>query len=619
MASKYVPRLYLRGNEIQDLSKDIKPVSDKFVQTIIRKGQFQSKQHWIDTKMDENLIMISSQSIQIGLNKTNGVFFMCTPNLLMIDFDTDNNDEKRKVIELMQIFVNTLENSTKEKYLFDIYETDNGIHVFLVSHEVDSVKANVIKLMTQLQSDYAYIIHCVFRGFCIRIGPKIMKTKDELGYVIIEKEDMERIFIARPCYNGVCSIGHARPLKKLRNLINLSDELIKFFRSYYMYNIGVFDRKNILPTDEMMDEIKDVALEFLEKYNINMKGEYPYQYKTCSLYNEYEDILGEEQYSECKKYTIFDIYLISETLNKNINRDEIVYLIGTPLNLINKDISGFDFNYRFLLGYDTVRKMVFINFGNLLMIDWDYSDCLNKDKIIKLTHKFIENLEKSLLGIKNIAFRFYETDNGLHAFCTSHYFNHNNYVTQQIMLAMNCDPMYVGFVKLRGFAMRMTPKVTKTNKISDLPKYIIDEQSSLTQFVQRPLLDENDEPVVIGNGTENISIVELTKFIYNSQHKITLIPDIVKKLQRDDIKTLSEITDIVKTEYKKFQTRILLPIKDNEELKIAKIPKNNHSAYVEITEEEAKKFCDRDKIKKYIKIVKSDKKLKFTYGMLPKF
>lgn len=244
------------------------------------------------------------------------------------------------------------------------------------------------------------------------------------------------------------------------------------------------------------------------------------------------------------------------------------------------------------------------------MIDWDYSENLTKDKIINLTYKFMENLKKSALNIKKITFRFYETDNGLHAFCTSQTFNHDNYTTHQIMLAMNCDPMYVAFVKLRGFAIRMTPKVTKINK-NGTPQYINDGNPSFNQFVQRPLLDDNGNQIVIGDKDEIFSLVNLANFIYQSQRKIIGIENIVYRLQDNDYSILKEITDIVKNEYDKYQTKYIINTKLNPFFK------QGISKYVEITEREYNEH--KSILINPIKIKDSDKKLNLKYNMLPKF
>lgn len=337
MLKKYTPRLYLEKNEISK-EQDIKFIDDKHAQLILNKGKHSSKQHWIDLKMEENEMFINSNEIQIGLNKSNGVLFMCTPNLLMIDFDTENDEEKNNVIKLSTKFVKILEQSTKEKYLFNVYETDNGIHLFLTSHQINSIKINVIKLMYELHSDYNYIIHSVFRGFCIRIGPKIMKGRNDDGYIIVSREEMEKIFIARPCFNEICTIGNGKPLKKLLNLVELSYDFILLFKDYYLLNFKNFNSKNILPTDKMMKQIQYIIAEVLDIYKIDIGGEYPFKCNECSLYNEYEDILGIEEYKRSKKYNIFEIYLIKEELNKNINRDDIIYLIGKPPKLSNDKI-----------------------------------------------------------------------------------------------------------------------------------------------------------------------------------------------------------------------------------------------------------------------------------------
>lgn len=77
------------------------------------------------------------------------------------------------------------------KYLFRIYETNNGYHVFLVSMECPYYYRDSWRMMMFLDCDPFYASFCFKYGYTIRLSPKInewfnVKFIEEYGFKLAE-------------------------------------------------------------------------------------------------------------------------------------------------------------------------------------------------------------------------------------------------------------------------------------------------------------------------------------------------------------------------------------------------------------------------------------------------
>ena len=155
--------------------------------------------------------------------------FVC-PNLMMVDFDQTPSMNKDVILNILEEYVKAIEKQGPP-IKFMIYETDNGIHAFLVSRE-GNTQDDTIKAMLQMRSDYMYVLHTMFRGFCIRVSPKIV----DKSLAVKPKEVAMTQYIAKQCYQSVCELGSALPNEKMMNILNFKNDLIVYFLRMYDEN-----------------------------------------------------------------------------------------------------------------------------------------------------------------------------------------------------------------------------------------------------------------------------------------------------------------------------------------------------------------------------------------------
>jgi hypothetical protein len=95
------------------------------------------------------------------------------------------------------------------------------------------------------------------------------------------------------------------------------------------------------------------------------------------------------------------------------------------------------------LNFSRHRVMKIISFKRLLVLDWDNTD-----------------LQTVLQILRTVPYKFsvYQTYNGYHAYCTSHFFPHDDLKTLQVMKKLQCDIVYITFTYYTGFVVRLTPK-----------------------------------------------------------------------------------------------------------------------------------------------------------------
>ena len=99
---------------------------------------------------------------------------------MMIDIDGEDN--VRESLVKLQNYC-----SKHSDYLFFIYESRNGIHIFCMSHEKDYTNLNHIKFMLDMKCDFFYSLYAHIRGWCVRLNKK------ENEYVHEEKDDNSTI------------------------------------------------------------------------------------------------------------------------------------------------------------------------------------------------------------------------------------------------------------------------------------------------------------------------------------------------------------------------------------------------------------------------------------------
>jgi hypothetical protein len=123
------------------------------------------------------------------------------------------------------------------------------------------------------------------------------------------------------------------------------------------------------------------------------------------------------------------------------------------------------------------------------------------------------------------------------------------------MMAMCCDPAYIAFTELRGYSLRLTPKVTFRKN----GKYVLDPSPPMHQFVQRPLLLPDGTNVIAEHGAvENPGLVDVVNMVYFIQRELLTLPRLEQRLQERDERLLVEIGDIATSFYSQLLEKTIL-------------------------------------------------------------
>jgi len=109
----------------------------------------------------------------VAKDVSSNTLYMCFRNLLMLDIDGQKNVEE--VIPKLQGFC-----EDNRDYLFHIYESRNGLHVFCVSHKKDYTNLNDIDFMLKHNSDFFYTLYAHIRGWCVRLNKKKHEPKKSI-------------------------------------------------------------------------------------------------------------------------------------------------------------------------------------------------------------------------------------------------------------------------------------------------------------------------------------------------------------------------------------------------------------------------------------------------------
>lgn len=149
----------------------------------------------------------------------------------------------------------------------------------------------------------------------------------------------------------------------------------------------------------------------------------------------------------------------------------------------------------FVVGFDPRTCLLYITFSNILCVDIDEKDGLEKEEAAQI-------IEKEALR-EGLTFRLYETDRGIHAYCTSNTFYFRDQATLSLMDKMMCDKYYIGFVGCRGFSMRVSPKAFAAEDVTlREPK---SKREFEAQFVKRVYLSRP----MVGKGVEDQALVSM--------------------------------------------------------------------------------------------------------------
>lgn len=523
------------------------------------------------------------------------VWAMCVKDMFTIDFDIKEGITQEDGVIMIQKYVDAMY-ARGISLLFSLYETDRGLHAYLISERLSYSDERALQTSLDLCNDENYVIFTTMNGFCMRVGPKLRKqyTDPTTGKVKKDWMSIEAIygeFIARPCFkrpNGrySCTIGYGRSDPYIVMMLHVYEKLIKFFKQLYFddfFNLvesktftwNEIEYRNIYaPNTETLTKIKNFAAKLLHEHGLMIRGEYQIPTKWSGFMNQYKPFLSNNVLYQCAKIPPYEIERRAlttavEAWSQNCMKQYISVggwddLEKTSSRIPKKLIhNATGLNYPFVFGIDGSAHMVFIQFRDLLMMDWDVKDGFEKVVPAQMLNRYLtvtETLPEEQKLTKNpLAFKMYETDNGIHAFCVSHRLPYDLKAANmtlskplEIMRNVCVDIWYIAFVMNRGFSIRISPKIINKNRGKGETDTMKPDDEVAKQFVQKlgvKLPGSSDRLTYVGHGRVNPYLDAVTDFIYNIQQYVLTIPDFKNRVMNDAEALSIEMGDVVKQMY----------------------------------------------------------------------
>ena len=120
--------------------------------------------------------------------------------------------------------------------------------------------------------------------------------------------------------------------------------------------------------------------------------------------------------------------------------------------------------------YNSTHNLKIISFNNMMVIDWDGTP-------IETVRDIVSNTPYT--------FRIYKTYNGFHGYCTSQPFYFHDLQTLQVMKELKCDEIYMSFVYITGFVVRLQKKYGRHDE-----SYVEQYVEQINNYPEIPRLNE---------------------------------------------------------------------------------------------------------------------------------
>ena len=240
----------------------------------------------------------------------------------------------------------------------------------------------------------------------------------------------------------------------------------------------------------------------------------------------------------------------------------------------------------------TSHKIFSLCLDEMFMFDFDFKDFgyngTNKKKVIDDIYQILLQYVIYVDDKSNIrlAFKLYETDRGIHAYCITHRSGvgfplsklkglSKKFIKNSV-ISVGSNISHFAYSRLRGACIRLVPKLkrklptnkgTPYNSLNDI--HNLSSKYINTNFVSKPLLDENKREVVVslGNSIVDPYLINLLKF---KDTLISHLSGLYKKygnstngvalgvLVKSNDRLFEKVSDDVKKIYYNFMNRKLL-------------------------------------------------------------
>lgn len=203
----------------------------------------------------------------LGQSDHANMIFVSTYDVLMLDWDVKLGITKATAILLLRRFLESQKSIPLSKRLFKsepcfkIYETDNGTHAYLISDFIPHSELIASKLMIEVCSDINYAAMTRFKGFSIRLSPKIFVDKKYTGPDFIENQFIQKegLYVGDKLVNYVGDESKIDPhIEEFVDIIYKTQENIMSYDNQSIYD-AMYNR------DQQM--VAKWLQFFIDKYN----------------------------------------------------------------------------------------------------------------------------------------------------------------------------------------------------------------------------------------------------------------------------------------------------------------------------------------------------------------
>jgi hypothetical protein len=461
------------------------------------------------------------------------IWAICTPYFLMVDFDENDDFSKLDAIESLETFVQK-EHQAGHDYLFWIYDTDRGIHAFLMNHPALYTSELTEYVLNALDNDPKHIDFVIHTGHCTRIANKIFRMDDKPNYL--------EEFVARKCFGDFCEIGYGTPLPYFIKILDLHQEMIDYLKLMYKSvfpemtiptHLIATNSREYVPKPYLLDQIRSHFISTLVNLNLDTED---LTFK--GLFNpnsaeRYTDLISEKALLNCKETNMEQFMeFVEEVLRPSLlqnNFRSATILIKAPA-------------WPFMMFQDHLTHMIFLTFYDLLILDWDLKDGIEKEAVVPMLERFINSQallpENKRLFLSTPCFKLYETDNGVHAYLISHRVPYDTYQSSTIMLSLCSDFFYASFSRITGYSSRISPKVYDKSTDS-----LYEEADIKKQFVQKPGVNGI---LYVGDGIIDAELEAMVEIIHKLQQYVLRQP--VERIINHEIQ--DDVVEVAKFLYR---------------------------------------------------------------------
>lgn len=561
-------------------------------------------------KLFSHVRVFETRDFLLRYDFSDGIWAMCVKDMFTVDADVKDGLTKEEILIVVFRYTEFMHNRGID-LLLRCVESDRGMHFYLISERLSYGDDRSLKMSIDMCTDVHYIVFTTFNGFCNRVAPKIKKTvKDPVTgnerKDWMPAEEVAQEFIARKCYylqegtlgleaGQKCDIGYGTPDPYIEAILVVYERLIEFFKAKYAQNLeslketrtvtwNGINYKNVnIPPVEFLEEVRAFADRTLRSVGISPNGEYQIPFSAKGWLTEFKTFLDPNTLYQCSRITPAEINKRSrdvamEQWMLNCNR-QLVSVGGLdvpdgqnpdpeshtryPQKIVTNPTGK---SYPFVFGMDGTNYLVYIQFAQLLMLDWDVKDGYPKDVPVQLVNTYLK-IEKELPREDRIrqtpmVFHLMESDNGSHAYCVSHDLPYNEIPAKGSNLTMTpgfelmrrtcVDAWYIAFCKMRGYAIRVGPKVGERARTEGEVFAFKTPEQILKQFVQKDGIEVVGRDVrleYLGEGKANPYLDSLVMMILHLQQYTMKYPNLAERLVREPGEIAAELGEHAKMLY----------------------------------------------------------------------